>query len=72
VVTELPVTEAYELVIQTILSLIILTILIAALAVWAGVLLAHRASVPIIKLMDTAIRIARSPGTSSENTVFRG
>ncbi len=58
VVTELPVAEAYEQVIQTISIMAIFTLIMAATAGWVGVYLARRLAVPIVHLMETATRIA--------------
>ncbi len=57
-VTELPVAEAYNIIIQTIITNVILTLIMAALACWIGITLARRLSRPLVNLMDTAARIA--------------
>jgi signal transduction histidine kinase len=58
VVAELPLSEAYQTVIQLIILLILFTLAMVAVAGWIGILLARRLSVPIVKLMKTAILIA--------------
>ncbi len=58
-VTELPVTEAYGIIIHTVSVNVILTLIMAALACWIGIILARRLSKPLVNLMETAARIAR-------------
>jgi signal transduction histidine kinase/HAMP domain-containing protein len=58
VVTELPVSEAYQQVFQTMVITVIFTLVMAMLAGWVGVYLAHRLAVPLVSLMQTATRIA--------------
>ena len=58
VVTEMPVSEAYQLVIQTIIANIIFTLIMALLAGWIGIYLSRRLSEPLVNLMKTALRIA--------------
>ena len=58
VVTEMPATEAYQLVIQTIIVNIIFTIVMALLAGWISIYLSRRLSEPLVNLMKTALRIA--------------
>jgi signal transduction histidine kinase len=58
VITELPVSEANETVIRTLLIMSILIILMAVFACWIGIRLAQWLSVPIVKMMETAVRIA--------------
>jgi signal transduction histidine kinase len=58
VVTELPLSEAYQTVIQLIIIMVIFTLVMAALAGWIGIFLARRLSSPIVNLMETATRIA--------------
>ena len=58
VVTELPVAEAYHQVIQTIMTTVIFALVMATLAGWIGIYLSRRLDAPIVKLMETATRIA--------------
>jgi anti-anti-sigma regulatory factor len=58
VVIELPWQEAYAGIIQSIVLSIGIILVIAILAGVLGVYLAHRLSVPLVNLMDTATRIA--------------
>jgi ABC-type sugar transport system substrate-binding protein/methyl-accepting chemotaxis protein len=58
VVTELPVNEAYREVIQGIVVSVVVTLVMAALAGFIGVVVARRLAVPISKLTETATQIA--------------
>lgn len=58
VVTELPVLEAYQLVIHTIVITIVFTFIMAALAGWIGIYLARRLSMPLVNLMKIVSRIS--------------
>jgi signal transduction histidine kinase/HAMP domain-containing protein len=58
VVTELPLTEAYQKVTQTILGIGSFTLMILVLAGWIGVYLARRLTGPLVNLMKTTTRIS--------------
>ena len=75
VVTELPVTEAYQPIFQSAASSVIVILLMAVLAGLGGVYVAHRLAVPVINLTKTAIRIAggeielRTPVSGTQEVV---
>jgi signal transduction histidine kinase len=58
VVTELPWQEAYREVIRQALTSLVITVGMAVLAGIMGVYLARRQSIPLVHLMETAVRIA--------------
>ncbi|MBN2441852.1 MAG: methyl-accepting chemotaxis protein [Spirochaetales bacterium] len=58
VVTELPVAEAYQEIVQNAITSILITLFIALVAGAIGVFLARQLSVPLIDLTQTANRIA--------------
>jgi len=75
VVTELPVTEAYQPIFQSAASSIVVILLMAVLAGLGGVYVAHRLAVPVVNLTKTAIRIAggeielRTPVSGTQEVV---
>ena len=58
VVTELPYTEAYAPVFQTLISSLAAVLVMGLLAGLAGVILARRLAIPVVDLTGTATRIA--------------
>ena len=58
VVTELPYTEAYAPVVQTLISSLAAVLVMGLLAGLAGVILARRLAIPVVDLTGTATRIA--------------
>ncbi|MDH3674865.1 MAG: cache domain-containing protein [Anaerolineae bacterium] len=63
VVTELPVTEAYRGVIGTIVASLTILIVVVVLAGFAGIVVSRRLTFPLLKLTETATRIAEGePG----------
>jgi signal transduction histidine kinase/HAMP domain-containing protein len=58
VVTELPVAEAYQTLIQIMVASVGIILIMAVLIGWISIRLARRLSVPLVNLMKTAMRIA--------------